>query len=64
MQETERSVCSPYTPVNTAHCLWCLQVRFPRTTKTYSSPAGTRDEGDPQIKSNRESKRKIREHVR
>lgn len=51
MQETEPAVFLPRTPVNSAHRLWCLQDRNPRTSKTYSSPAGTRDEGDSQIRS-------------
>lgn len=51
MQETEPAVCLPRTPVNSAHRLWCLQDSNPRTSKTYSSPAGTRDEGDSQIRS-------------
>lgn len=43
MQEPEPAVCLPRTPVNSAHRLWCLQDRNPRTSKTYSFSAGTRD---------------------
>lgn len=53
-EETEPAVCLPCAPVNSVHCLWCLQDRNSRTSKTYSSPAGTRDEGDSQIRSERE----------
>ena len=50
VQETEPAVCLPCTSVNSAHRLWCLQDSNPRTSNTYSSPAGTRDEGDSQIR--------------